>query len=124
MKHELAALTLAVLGLFASHACAQAKVTAFEVSLTWDAPVSSPDPVSGYNAYRAPTGSTSFQQLSGALITATAYSDLTVASATTYDYVVRSVDAQGQTSLNSNTATVPVPAIPPAPAKPTVTFNP
>ena len=124
MKKIYAALAILGLGFLGVQACAQAKVSGFEVNLTWDAPVSSPDPVAGYNAYRAPTGSTNFQQVSAALITTTAYSDLTAQPATTYDYVVRSVDAQGQTSLNSNTATVPVPALPGTPAKPTVTFNP
>ncbi len=124
MKRKLAALAILGLGFLGVQACAQAKVSGFEVNLTWDAPVSSPDPVAGYNAYRAPTGSTSFQQISTTLIVPTSYSDITAQASTTYDYIVRSVDAQGVTSLNSNTATVPVPALPPTPAKPTVTFNP
>jgi hypothetical protein len=117
-------LALVLVCAWARSAAGQAKVTSFKVNLTWDAPVSSPDPVAGYNAYRAPTGSTSFQQISTGLVVPTNYSDLTPQPATSYDYVVESVDAEGVTSSNSNTATVPVPALPAALSKPTVKVNP
>ena len=85
MKRIFAALS--VLALAAPLAVCQAKVTTCEVNLTWDAPLSSPDPVSSYDAFRAPSGGTSYQQLNTTAITSTTYSDLTV-QASTYDYIV------------------------------------
>jgi fibronectin type 3 domain-containing protein len=80
-----------------------------QVNLSWDAPTSSPDPVAGYNVYRAPSGGTSYQQLNSSVVTQTAYIDLTVASGQTYDYIVESVDASGVTSGPSNMASVTLP---------------
>lgn len=80
-----------------------------EVNLTWDAPSSSPDPVAGYNVYRAPSSGTSYQQLNSSVVTQTSYVDLTVACGQTYDYIVESVDASGITSAPSNMATVNTP---------------
>lgn len=84
-------------------------VAAHSVSLTWDAPASSPTPVAGYNVYRAPTGSTSYQLLNTGVDTQTAYVDYTVQSGLTYDYIVRSVDTQGVESAPSNTSTATIP---------------
>jgi hypothetical protein len=81
----------------------------YEVNLNWDAPTSSPDPVVGYNVYRAPSGSTNYQQLNSAAVTGTAYVDTTVLNNQTYDYIVESVDASGVTSSPSNMAAIPVP---------------
>ena len=81
----------------------------YEVNLTWDAPTSSTDPVAGYNVYRAPSGSTSYQQLNSAAVTQTTYVDTTVLNGQTYDYIVESVDASGVTSSPSNMAAVPIP---------------
>jgi len=81
----------------------------YEVSLTWDAPTSSPDPVVGYNVYRAPSGSTNYQQLNSGAVTQTNYIDTTVANGQTYDYIVESVDSAGVTSTPSNMAAVPIP---------------
>lgn len=64
MKRIYAALS--VLALAAPLAVCQAKVTTCEVNLTWDAPSSSPDPVAGYNAYRAQSGSTNYTLLNPA----------------------------------------------------------
>ena len=80
-----------------------------QVNLSWDAPTSSPDPVAGYNVYRAPSGGTSYQQLNSSVVTQTGYIDLTVASGQTYDYIVESVDASGVTSGPSNMASVTLP---------------
>jgi len=80
-----------------------------EVNLTWNAPGSSPDPVAGYNVYRAPSGSSSYQQLNSSVVTQTTYVDLSVGSGQTYDYIVESVDASGVTSTPSNTASVTLP---------------
>jgi hypothetical protein len=82
---------------------------AVEVNLAWNAPSSSPDPVAGYNVYRAPSGSSSYQQVNGSAITQTTYVDSTVAAGQTYDYIVESVDATGVTSAPSNMAAVTLP---------------
>jgi fibronectin type 3 domain-containing protein len=81
----------------------------YEVNLTWDAPTSSTDPVAGYNVYRAPSGSTNYQQLNSSAVTQTTYVDTTVLNGQTYDYIVESVDGSGVTSAPSNMAAVPVP---------------
>ena len=69
--------------------------TSYEVNLTWSAPESSSDPVAGYNVYRAPSGSTSYEQISTSVVTQTAYTDSSVQTGQTYDYIVESVDASG-----------------------------
>jgi len=81
----------------------------YEVNLSWNPPASSTDPVVGYNVYRAPSGSTNYQQLNSAAVTGTAYVDTTVLNNQTYDYIVESVDASGVTSSPSNMAAIPVP---------------
>lgn len=80
-----------------------------EVNLTWDAPTSSPDPVAGYNVYRALSGSYSYQQINPSIVTQTSYVDLTVGAGQTYDYIVESVDASGVTSAPSNMASATLP---------------
>jgi len=81
----------------------------YEVNLSWNPPASSTDPVAGYNVYRAPSGSTNYQQLNSAAVTGTAYVDTTVLNNQTYGYIVESVDASGVTSAPSNVAAIPVP---------------
>jgi hypothetical protein len=80
-----------------------------DVNLNWDAPGSSPDPVAGYDVYRAPTGTGSFTQLNPSVVTQTSYLDATAVSGQSYDYIVESVDAAGVTSAPSNTATIATP---------------
>jgi hypothetical protein len=80
-----------------------------EVNLTWDAPISSPDSVAGYNVYRAPSGSTSYQLLSSVSSSELAYTDISVAAGQAYDYIVESVDASGVASAPSNMASVTLP---------------
>jgi predicted phage tail protein len=80
-----------------------------QVNLAWDAPTSSSDPVAGYNVYRAPSGGTSYQQLNAAAITQATYVDTTLQAGLTYDYIVESVDASGNTSTPSNMASVVLP---------------
>ena len=80
-----------------------------QVYLSWNAPTDSAGSVVGYNVFRAPTGSTSYQQLNTSAVTATNYVDGNVQNGTTYDYVVRSVDASSGSSGPSNTATVVIP---------------
>jgi len=81
----------------------------YQVNLSWNAPASSPDPVTGYNVLRAPTGTTTYQQLNTSTVTATNYVDGSVQNGTTYDYVVQSVDAAGTSSAPSNTYTAAIP---------------
>jgi len=80
-----------------------------QVNLTWDAPTNSPDPVAGYNVYRAPFGGISYQQLNSSVVTQTSYVDPTAASGQTYNYIIESVDASGNTSAPSNTASASLP---------------
>jgi hypothetical protein len=79
-----------------------------QVDLSWNAPASSPDPVAGYNIYRA-TGSGSFVLMNSSPDTAVSYVDSTVVSGATYTYEVMSVDSSGVQSVASNqiTATIP-----------------
>jgi hypothetical protein len=116
-------LALAALCVAPAAALCQAKVTAFAVNLAWQAPASSPDPVAGYQVYRALAPSGTYTVVGNAALTPTAWSDLSIAAGVSYDYFVESVDAAGATSTPSNTVTVPVPALPPAMAQPTVTVN-
>lgn len=92
------------------------KATPLEVTVAWDAPASSPDPVAGYEAFRAPSGSTAYAQINAAELAPapTTYVDLTVQAGQAYDYVVESVDASGVTSSPSNTAVVQIPIMPTA----------
>ena len=79
------------------------------VDLTWTAPSGSSDPVVGYNVYRAPSGTASFARLNTTVATQTSYTDASVAGGVSYNYYVKSVDAQGTESQPSNTTTVQVP---------------
>ncbi len=81
---------------------------AHEVDLSWDAPISSLDPVAGYNLYRALGNGTS-QLVNRTPLTSTAYVDTALASGSTYTYVVKSVDATAAESSASNEITVSVP---------------
>jgi len=83
--------------------------TSYEVDLTWDAPTVSTDPVAGYDIYRAPSGSSSYQLLNSAVDASTAYTDTTVANGTAYQYYVTSVDAEGNQSAPSNIFTITIP---------------
>ncbi len=83
--------------------------TSYQVNLNWDAPTSSPDPVAGYNVYRAPSGVSTYTQLNTSVMSATTYVDSNVQNGQTYDYIVESVDASGVESVPSNMAAVPVP---------------
>jgi fibronectin type 3 domain-containing protein len=84
---------------------------AMQVNLSWDAPSNSPVPVAGYNVYRAPSGSTSYQQINVSTLSQTTltYTDTSTQVGQTYDYIVESVDSAGVTSAPSNMASVNVP---------------
>jgi len=81
----------------------------YGVQLTWDAPNSSPDPVAGYNVFRAPEGSTAYQQVNLAVETQTTYLDTAVLGSASYQYIVESVDAEGNESVPSNTFSLTIP---------------
>jgi hypothetical protein len=78
-----------------------------QVSLTWNAPVNSPIPVSDYKVYRATGTSKSFQLLNST--TDTAYVDLAVVASTSYAYYVTSVDSAGTESVPSSQVAVNIP---------------
>jgi hypothetical protein len=78
------------------------------VSLTWQAPASGSDPVMGYHVYRSLSGASSYQLVNSSC-TQTNYDDNTVQSATSYDYIVKSVDNSVVESVPSNVTTVAVP---------------
>jgi hypothetical protein len=80
-----------------------------EVDLSWVAPTSSADPVAGYGVYRSPTGAGTYQELNSLSSSQTTYVDTAVVSGQTYDYIVRSVDASGATSVPSNVVTLVIP---------------
>lgn len=72
---------------------------AHSISLSWDAPASSPDPVATYNVYRGiGSGTPTFIANSAT----TAYVDTAVTVGVIYTYYVTSVDADGFESLPSN----------------------
>ena len=83
--------------------------TYHQVSLTWDAPSGSANPISGYNVYRAPSGSSSYTMLNSSPGSQTTYTDSNAQTSTTYQYYVTAVDSTGAESTPSNTATVAVP---------------
>jgi hypothetical protein len=85
------------------------QTASYEVSLSWDAPSSSPVGVTGYNIYRATGSSASYQLINSSVHTSMTYIDSTVASNTSYSYYVESVDAAGGQSIPSNNYTVSIP---------------
>jgi hypothetical protein len=82
---------------------------AHTVELSWDAPGSSSDPIVGYNVYRAPGGSATFQLLNSVGAGETIVLDNSVQSGQVYEYIVESVDSSGNQSAPSNLISVTVP---------------
>jgi hypothetical protein len=82
--------------------------TASGVQLSWYAPSTS-DSIAGYNVYRSPSGSSTYQLLNSSCESSTTYTDNTVQSGQTYDYVVETVDVAGVESVPSNMIGVAVP---------------
>ncbi|HTV81915.1 MAG TPA: fibronectin type III domain-containing protein, partial [Acidobacteriaceae bacterium] len=83
------------------------QAAAYEVDLNWDAPTDSAVPVTGYNVYRAVSGSSSYLLLNASV--STSYTDTTVQDGTAYTYYVVSVDAAGNQSAPSNLYSVTIP---------------
>jgi len=79
------------------------------VNLSWNAPSSSADPVAGYNIYRTPSGSTTYELVNSSVNAATTYADSSAQAGATYIYMVESVDASGIESAPSNSINVTVP---------------
>jgi hypothetical protein len=79
------------------------------IDLSWNAPSSSADPVTGYNVYRSTNGGGSFAKLNASPESQAEYTDSAVQSGTTYMYQVKSVDASGVESSASNQISLPVP---------------
>ncbi len=83
--------------------------TSHQVNLTWSAPAATSNPVAGYNVYRAPGGTTSYQRLNSSPVGSTNYTDSAVTSGKAYVYIVKSVDYSGTESSASNASTASVP---------------
>jgi hypothetical protein len=79
------------------------------VVLDWNPGAPNSDPAVGYNVYRAPTGTTSYQKMNTSVDTQATYTDVAVTAGQTYDYVVKAVDSAGNESTPSNTKTITVP---------------
>jgi fibronectin type 3 domain-containing protein len=79
-----------------------------QVTLSWDAPSSSSDPVVGYDIYRATSGAT-YELLNSSTDAQTTYIDTTVQANVTYVYYVTSVDYSGIQSSSSNLVTASIP---------------
>ena len=79
------------------------------VNLSWNAPVNSPVPVSGYNIYRAIGSSGSYQLLTSLVASQKTYIDVAVVGSTTYTYYVTSIDSAGVESVPSNPVKVIIP---------------
>jgi hypothetical protein len=76
------------------------------VDVTW---IASTSTVVGYNVYRGTQSGGPYTLVSTALVTGTAFTDLTVQAGQLYFYVVTSVDSSGTESVNSNEASAQVP---------------
>jgi hypothetical protein len=80
-----------------------------QVDLSWQAPSSSTDPVVGYNIYRSTGSNSMYQLLNSAVDTQTTYVDSAIQSATTYNYIVTSVESSGVESTPSNEVAATIP---------------
>jgi fibronectin type 3 domain-containing protein len=80
-----------------------------QVTLSWDAPSSAPDPVVGYDIYRATSGGSTYELLNSSTDAQTTYIDANVQANVTYVYYVTSVDSSGVQSSSSNLVTASIP---------------
>lgn len=83
--------------------------SAYEVSLAWQAPDTSADPIAGYDIFRSSDGGATYQQINSSLVSQTDYTDGSVQAGQTYNYMVESVDTSGVQSVPSNLAAVTIP---------------
>jgi hypothetical protein len=75
------------------------------VALSWNASTSQ---VAGYNVYRRPSGG-SYAKVNPSINATTSYTDNSVQSGVTYDYVTTAVDSSNVESAYSNQATAVIP---------------
>lgn len=80
-----------------------------EVALSWDAPESTDDPITGYIVFRSTSGSSAYQMLNTSIDPETTYTDTSAQGGTTYNYYVESVDVAGIKSAPSNMTTIAIP---------------
>jgi hypothetical protein len=80
-----------------------------EIHLRWNAPRTSADPIAGYNVYRSSDGGKTFSRVNTSADVRPDYNDKTVATGTTYIYMVKSVDKNGRESGPSNQIRLTVP---------------
>jgi len=80
-----------------------------KVQLSWNPPSGSSVAIAGYRVYRAIANTSSFALLNASIDTQTSFTDSGVASGTTYDYLVTSVDVSGTESSPSNSTEVTIP---------------
>ena len=85
------------------------EAASYSVDLSWDAPISSPDPVAGYNIYRSTGSSSTYQLLNSTVDSLLTFVDSTVQNGLVYVYMVESVDASGVESVPSNTFSLSIP---------------
>jgi fibronectin type 3 domain-containing protein len=78
------------------------------IALSWNAPASSPEPITGYMAYRSTNGGT-YSALNSTPTTEATYVDTAAQAGITYSYYVESVASNGITSDPSNTVEASVP---------------
>lgn len=79
------------------------------VNLSWNAPVTSPVPVVGYNIYRSAEGDPAYHLLNKSPVKETKYVDYLLENGRTYNYMVKSVDAHGVESFPSNMIRLTIP---------------
>jgi fibronectin type 3 domain-containing protein len=80
-----------------------------QVTLSWDPPSSSSDPVVGYDIYRATSGGSTYELLNSSTDSQTTYIDTNVQANVSYVYYVTSVDSSGAQSSSSNVVTASIP---------------
>ncbi len=85
--------------------------TTSQVPLSWTASVT--NGVAGYNVYRSTTSGSGYTKVNAALVSGTSYNDTSVASNTTYYYVVTAVTSANVDSAYSNQASATTPPLPP-----------
>lgn len=76
------------------------------VVLKWQA---SSSQIAGYNVYRKTMPAGNYMRINSSLVPGTSFTDNTVKSGLTYNYMTRAVDALGHESVNSNEALAVVP---------------
>jgi Abnormal spindle-like microcephaly-assoc'd, ASPM-SPD-2-Hydin len=82
--------------------------TQHSIVLSWSAPASSPEPVTGYITYRSANGG-GYTALNSTPSTGSTYVDTAIQSGVAYSYYVKSVASNGLTSDPSNTVGANVP---------------